>query len=109
MQTKAIKEGCQGHFGDKARIQNDLDKLDEMAPNTEVKHEPGTTAKCCASAGDTRLHIQGGRNGGTAVLPERRHRARVCHEISYGKARSLTALYRGPSTYTAKEIAVGGC
>lgn len=53
MQTKAIKEGWQGHFGDKARIQNDLDKLDEMAPSTEVKHEPGTTAKCCASAGDT--------------------------------------------------------
>lgn len=32
MQTKAIKEGWQGHFGDKARIQNDLDKLDEIHP-----------------------------------------------------------------------------
>lgn len=53
MQTKAIKEGWQGHFGDKARIQNDLDKLDEMAPNTEVKRELRTTAKCCPSAGDT--------------------------------------------------------
>lgn len=53
MQTKAIREGRQGHFGDKARIQNDLDKLDEMAPNTEVKHKLGTTAKHCTSAGCT--------------------------------------------------------
>lgn len=51
MQTKAIREGWQGHFGDKARIQNYLDKLDEMAPNTEVKCKLGTTARHCTSAG----------------------------------------------------------
>lgn len=49
MQTRAIREGWQGHFGDKARIQNDLDKLDEMAPNTEVKCKLGTTARHCLS------------------------------------------------------------
>ena len=53
MQTRAIREGWQGHFGDKARIQNDLDKLDEMAPNTEVKGKLGTTARHCISAGGT--------------------------------------------------------
>lgn len=51
MQTKAIREGWQGRFGDKAGIQNDLDKLDEMAPNTEVKRKLGTTARHCTAAG----------------------------------------------------------
>lgn len=37
MQTRVIGEGWQGHFGDKVRIQNDLDKLEETAPNAEVK------------------------------------------------------------------------
>lgn len=31
MQTRAIRKGWQGHFWDKARIQNYLDNLDEMA------------------------------------------------------------------------------
>lgn len=53
MQTKTTRDGWQGHFGDKARIQNDLDKLDEMAPNTEVKHKLGTTARHFTSAGGT--------------------------------------------------------
>lgn len=53
MQTRVIGEGWQGHFGDKVRIQNYLDKLDEMAPHTEVKCEQGTTARHCISAGGT--------------------------------------------------------
>lgn len=52
MQTRVIGEGWQGH-GDKVRIQNDLDKLDETAPNTEVKCKWGTTARHCISAGGT--------------------------------------------------------
>lgn len=53
MQTRVIGEGWQGHFGDKVRIQNDLDKLEETAPNAEVKCKQRTTSSHCISAGGT--------------------------------------------------------
>lgn len=59
MQTREIREGWQGHFGDKVRMQNDLDKLDEMAPNIKLKCKPGTTAKHGISAGGTGCSHQG--------------------------------------------------
>lgn len=35
MQTRVIKEGWQGHIGDRAGIQNNSDKLDEMGNSTK--------------------------------------------------------------------------